>query len=208
MHLHTPTYRFLSPVHLLVLIFSISTLSSKVKSQANLPKSVALDSLSHYVGMKYGLDQGLINGFQYFQRYVMYKGDPYFQENTFRNGSVSLHGEEYRDLHLKYDIYSQHLELEFTDFQKRYNQLIIDSIHIDSFRLGGYQFKKMAMPDGKHLFYQVLESGPVTGYIHWSKIATTVSGDMQHSHQFSDPVGTYFLRHIGQIHAFSNKKSF
>ncbi len=208
MHPHTPTYRFPSHDFLVVLIFCLAAFSSRVRSQTPVAESIALDSLSRYVGMKYGLDQSLINGYQYYQRYVMFKGDPYFQGNSFRNGSVSMRGEEYGDLHLKYDIYSQHLELEYTDFQNRYNQLIIDSIHIDSFRMGGYPFRKMAMPDEMPQFYQVVESGPVTGYIHWSKIATTVSGDLQYSHQFSDPVTTCFLGYGGEIHAFSNSKSF
>jgi len=41
------------------------------------------------VKMGYGLDQDLVNGLQYYNRYIRCKGDPYFQSNHFRKGSIT-----------------------------------------------------------------------------------------------------------------------
>lgn len=166
------------------------------------------DSLSWYIQKKYGLDQELYNGFQYYERYVQYIGDPFFPENSFFKGSVTLRGIQYDDVHLKYDSYSQHLILEYNDFQNRYNQLILNSIHADSFQLGTSCFEKLSIYGEQPLFYQVLNSGPVTCYVHWMKDITSVSYDFQHTHEFTAPIGKYYIRYRGQIQPFTNRKSF
>jgi len=40
----------------------------------------------------YGLDQVLVNGIQYSNRYMRSEGNPYFQEDSFKNGSISING--------------------------------------------------------------------------------------------------------------------
>lgn len=203
----TPTYRNYTRAIYLAASFLLVILPGQVRSQAISSAEPMLDSLLRYVQNKYGLDQELYSGTQYYQRYSMYKGDPYFLENRFYGGSISLQGETYDGLQLKYDIYSQRVVLEYTDYENRYNQLIIDSTRIDSFRFNGYPFKKVAMPEGEPLFYQVFESSPVAANVHWSKTAITFSSDLQYTHRFSNTVGTCYIEYDGQIRAVRNRKS-
>ena len=136
------------------------------------------DSLSRYIQMKYGLDQELFNGYQYYKRFLKYKGDPFFPEDSFYEGSVTIGGVEYEPVSLKYNSYSQYLILEYTDFKDRYNQLRLNNIHIDSFRLGTHRFQKLSLLSNEPLCYQEISSGSVACYIHWAKDIHATSDDL------------------------------
>ena len=138
----------------LSLILIITGNGSAQTSNSSIPEA---DSLSWYIQMKYGLDQELINGFQYYTRNVQYRGNPFFPDDIFYTGSVTLRGVKYDNVQLKYDNYSQYLILAYTDFKEQYNQLIINSIHVDSFRLGIYYFKNLAIAGQKERFYQLIK---------------------------------------------------
>jgi len=193
---------------LLLSLFVVLILTGKGIAQPSNHSAPKTDSLSWYIEMKYGLDQELFNGFQYYKHYIQYMGDPFFPDDAFYPGSLSSRGIRYEDLHLKYDSYSQYLILEYSDFTGIYNQLILNGIHIDSFHLGGYYFQKLSLTDGNPLFYQVLNSGSLTCYIHWKKEISSISYDFQYTHEFSKLKGTYYINYGEQIHPFTNKKSF
>ncbi len=166
------------------------------------------DSLSWYIQMKYGLDQELYKGIQYYKRYMQYKGDPCFPDDHYYTGSVTLKGITYSDLQLKYDCYSQHLILGYTDFRKQYNELIINSIHIDSFSLGNYHFRNTALSDPRVLFYQVLESGPVTCFVHWNREIHTTHNDLRYPYEYTGPIGAYYIAYRDRIYSVTNRKNF
>ncbi|MCK4751574.1 MAG: hypothetical protein KAT15_31170 [Bacteroidales bacterium] len=166
------------------------------------------DSLSSFIQMKYGLDQELFNGFQYYKRYIKYKGDPFFPEDSFYEGSVCIRGVEFDNVRLKYNSYSQYLILEYTDYQERYNQLKLNNAQIDSFQLGAYGFQKLSLFGEEPLFYQVLCSGAIICYIHWAKNIHATSDDLQYSYEYSRPLGTFHLSYKGEIQTFNKRKTF
>jgi hypothetical protein len=166
------------------------------------------DSLRSYIQSKYGLDQELFNGFQYYKRFIKYKGDPFFPGDSFYEGSVFIGGVDYNQLRLRYNCYSQFLVLEYTDYQGRYNQLRLNTDHIDSFQLENEYYQKLSLFSEEALFYQVLSSGPVTCYIHWKKMINATNDDMQYSHEYSKALRTYYINFRGEIQAFNNRKSF
>jgi hypothetical protein len=188
--------------------FILLALTGSVPAQLSQATPPEEDSLSWYIQMKYGLDQELINGFQYDKRNVQYKGDPFFPDDHFYKGSVTLEGITYDDVQLKYDSYSQQLILGYNDFKKQYNQLIINNIQVDSFSLGTYRFKHIALSDPRMLFYQVFEAGPVTCYIHWKRDIHATHDDLQYSHEYTVPIGTFYIGYMGKIHPVTNRKSF
>ena len=182
--------------------------SGPLHAQASGSEDPGKDSLSNYIQMKYGLDQELFNGYQYYTRYIKYKGDPFYPKNDFFGGSVSIRGTEYDDLSLKYNCFSQFLVLEYTDFQGRYNQLILNTAHIDSFRLDNDCFQKHSLFGDESLFYQFIGTPEAGIYIHWKKMINATSNDLQYSHEYSRPLGTYFISYRGQIHPFTHRNSF
>lgn len=189
----------------LILVLALNLgLPAKLSGQSELEK----DSLMGYVHMNYGLDQDLFNGFQYYKRFARYLGDPFFPEDLFYEGSVWVNGAHYDKLQLKYDIFSQYLIIAYTDFQARYNQLRLNTVHIDSFLLGTNHFHKLVFQNEDPLFYQVLSSGPLTCYIHWQRVLEATHNDLDYSHEYSSPLADYYISHMEVIQTFSNKKSF
>lgn len=166
------------------------------------------DSLSAYIQMKYGLDQELFNGFQYYTRLVKYKGDPFFPEDSFYEGSVSIKGVEFENVRLKYNSYSQFLILEYTDFEGRYNQLSLNNAQIDSFRLGAHGFQKLSLLGEEPLFYQVINSGSLSCYIHWAKDIHATRDDLQYTYEYTKALATNYISYLGEIQTFTNRKSF
>ena len=189
----------------LLLSFILSAYLSAQPSGSADPKK---DSLTRYIQMKYGLDQELFNGFQYYKRYVKYKGDPFFPEDVFYDGSVTVKGVEYEHVRLKYNSYSQFLVLEYTDFNGRYNQLRISSIHIDSFQLGAFGFQKLTLFGEEPLFYQVVSAGNLTCYIHWTKNIHATSDDLQYTYEYTKALGNYYVNNEEGIQSFNNRKTF
>jgi len=183
-------------------------LSGYLNAQTSGSVDSGKDSLSRFIQMKYGLDQELFNGFQYYKRFVKYKGDPFYPEDSFYEGSVSIKGVEYENVQLKYNSYSHFLVLEYTDFEGRYNQLRLNNAQIDSFQLGEYSFQKLSLLDEDALFYQVIYSGPFTCYIHWAKDIHATSDDLQYTYEYTKPHSTNYISYEGEIQTFTNKNSF
>jgi len=199
-----------SYLRILLTIAYVLLLSGNCFSQSGNSVIPETDSLSDYIHMKYGLDQELINGTLYYVLNVQHKGHPFFPEDKFYKGSITLRGKLYDQVQLKYDNYSQYLILAYTDFEERYNQLIINSIHVDSFCLGIHRFQSLVIAGHAQRFYQLIESGPLTCYIHWNREVHTLDYDYEfkYTHEYSAPIGTYFIRYKNQIQAFSNRNSF
>jgi len=164
------------------------------------------DSLSRYIQMKYGLDQELINGSEYYKRNVQYKGNPYFPEDVFYNGSVTLTGVRHDNVKLKYDCYSQQLILKYTDFKVRVNLLIINEIHVESFCLEANCFENLSLYDEEARFYQVIDSDSMSCYIYWRKEIHSTHDDLQYSHEYTRPIGTFYIRYMNEFHPIANRK--
>jgi hypothetical protein len=167
-----------------------------------------VDSLLNYIQLKYGLDGKLISGFQYYTRYPNYKGDPFFPEDSFFEGSVSIRGLKYDGVRLKYNIFSQSLLLEYTDVQEGYNLLRFNNSQIDSFRLGTFSFQKLSLFSNEPTYYQILSSEHLKCYINWKKGILAINNSIQYTHVYTGLQGTYYLFYEGRILNFTNRKSF
>ncbi len=199
---------FCLPLQKLIPSLASLLMAGQVMAQSFERTDSDTDSLSKYIQMKFGLDQELYNGFQNYNRYALYKGHPYFPDDLFFKGSVTLRGIQHQDVRLKYDIYSQFLILEYSDFEESVHQVIISKIHTDSFQLGNHSFHKLSLTGEEPIFCQVLNSGPLTCYVHWKKEVVSVSYDFQHSHEFTGSMRKYYLRYHGQVYSFASRKSF
>ena len=195
-----------SILQILFSLFLVLILTGNGSAQPSSSAIPETDSLSRYIQMKYGLDQELFNGIQYYKRNVQYKGNPYFPEDVFYNGSATLRGVRYDNVLLKYDSYSQQLILKYTDFKDRINLLIINNIHIDSFCLDTHCFQKLSLSDDRVLFHQVIEAGPVSCYIYWRREIHSLNYDFQYTHEYTSPIGTYYIRYMGEFHPIANRK--
>src|SRR5512145_252110 len=59
----------------------------------------------------YGIDQVLVNGIFYEDRYPGQIGHPFLFENRLYDGTITFRGEKYDEIDLKYDLYEQQIIL-------------------------------------------------------------------------------------------------
>jgi len=196
------------PLQLLASTFLAFSLTVQVTGQHYKSTDHEKDSLIGFIQEQYGLDQELYTGYQYFNLFKQYKGNQFFPEDSYIEGSLRYKGIQYDHIRLKYDCHSQYLVLEYTDFKGRVNRLILDSEYIESFWLGPFRFQKLLLKAENPMFYQVLSSGSITCYVHWKKYLISTSNDLQYAQEFTEPFGDFFISYNGQIKSVSNRDSY
>lgn len=182
-------------------VFLMQPLSAQEAKEGNFSGAFA-----DLAGQAYGLDQDLVNGFEYYNRYVGCKGDPYFLEGDFLKGTLRIHGQEYKEVTLRFDIASQLVEMEYTNAFGGNSWIILVSDHVGAFEYGGYSFRKLDLEGQPGKFYQVIQAGPFTCYVHWKKRLMALQNEQHYSSQFTDAPPTCLLEMDGKRTAFKNRK--
>jgi len=156
----------------------------------------------------YGLDQDLVNGIQYSNRYMRSEGNPYFQEDSFKNGSISINGKIYQNVQLKYDLFSQRVEIKHDKILGRNYRYITISDRMEAFNLGAYEFRKLNIQGNPERYYQVINTGHFTCLVHWEKELVPLDNSAIYIDHFTHPRHYYWLELNGEIIAFNNRKTF
>ena len=141
----------------------------------------------------YGLDQDLVNGIQYSNRYMRSEGNPYFQEDSFKNGSVSINGKIYQNVQLKYDLFSQRVEIKHDKILGRNYRYITISDRMEAFSLGAYEFRKLNIQENPERYYQVINTGHFTCLVHWEKKLVPLDNSAIYIDHFTHPRFYYWL---------------
>ncbi len=187
-----------------ILFFCLIQVSLEAQQQTNDPSQ----EYAALVEWAYGQDQELVNGLQYYNRHPRSLGHPYLLEGWVHQGSVSLRGKLYEGIWLKYDIYDQHVEVEYRTMNGADNQVILVSDRVDNFSIGTYFFEKLELEEEQEQFYQVIGEGRMVWYIRWKKKLVPVSGDSRFIEEYTSPKRSYLLKLDGSIHQFNSQKSF
>lgn len=160
------------------------------------------------VAWAYGQDQELVNGLQYYNRHQRAMGHPYLLEGLVHQGWVNIRGKVYPRIWLKYDIHSQHVEVEYKTVGGAYNQVVLVSDRVKQFAIEHHYFERLVLEEGIAKFYQVLGEGRMIWYIHWEKRLVPMSGDSRFIEEYSSSKRSYLLKLDGELHPFSSKKDF
>lgn len=155
----------------------------------------------------YGPNQKLVNGIQYYNRYTQVLEHPYFLDESFVNGSVIIDGEEYSPVRIRYDIYSQHLEMSYDNFAGASNSLIAVNDHVDGFKYGNFWFRKLNL-DGEERFYQVVGTEQFSCYVLWKKNLDKIDYSLFYGERFTEPYCSYLMLWKGDLVDFKNMKTF
>ena len=195
----------------LAAILFLSIVQFPLNAQQETDISPGYGTVVHWA---YGQDQELVNGLQYYNRHPKSLGHPYLLEGWVHQGSVNLRGKLYRNIWLKYDIYDQHVEVEYRTMNGADNQVILVSDRVNSFTIGNYFFKRMNLGEeldeeqSEEQFYQLVGEGRLIIYIRWEKRLVPLSGDPRFIEEYTSPKRSYLLGLDGSIQAFNNKKGF
>jgi hypothetical protein len=164
-------------------------------------------SFAARVRKAYGPNQELVNGVQYYNKHMQVENHPYFLDGNFVNGSVDINGRRFSDVQVRYDTYSQHLEVEYETFSEATNSLVAVNDHIDGFTHGHHLFQKLDL-EGVPKYYQVIETEQFSCYIHWSKNLDRITYSNFYAEQFTDAEGHFLLQLNGHTVEFKNRRSF
>jgi hypothetical protein len=165
-------------------------------------------SYSQLVKKGYGLDQDLVNGLQYYNRHLYSTGHPYFQNDQIKKGSITIKGKIFYNVKLKFDIYSQNVELEYENISGGRNQVITIFDQVDAFTLGDFQFQKLIIEEGDEKYYQVISTACFTVYVFWEKGLLPLNGSTTHVEKFTDAKHSYLLDLAGELTPFNSRKDF
>ncbi|KPK87804.1 MAG: hypothetical protein AMS27_01360 [Bacteroides sp. SM23_62_1] len=156
----------------------------------------------------FGLDQDLVNGVQYYYRYFQTEGHPYFLEDRFNTGSVTINGRVFQNVKLKYDLYSQHVEIEYEFLSGGSNLILAVPEHMSAFTIGKYNFRKLKLTEVPERFYQVIHNARFTCFIYWEKKLVPYNNNTVYLYHFTNPENLYYLELDGEIKAFNNRRTF
>jgi hypothetical protein len=172
-----------------------------------IPVNGQQNSFAVRVQQAYGLDQDLVNGIQYHNEHLQALGHPYFLDDSFAKGSVIIKGREFSGIRVKYDIYSQHLEVEYKTFSEVSQHLVTVTDHVNGFMHGDFKFTKLVLDD-ELKFYQVIETEKFSCYIHWKKQLIQISTNPHYTEQFTKAVRSYQIHMNGESLSFKSRKTF
>jgi len=166
---------------------------------------VAQLSFEEMVDRTFGSDQGLVNGIQFSNQYIRIEGNPYFLDGGFRTGSVLIGEQFYEYVRLRYNVYTQKVEIEYLAPEGHMNQLITVPEQMPAFLLEGYVFRRMQLGEDESAYYMVLSSERTSCYIGWT-IDATGGGNSQRS--FSPPKRKCWIQQGEHWTTFDDRKSY
>ncbi len=106
---------------------------------------------------------GLINGREYFIPFQGFNTNPFFGSLEATNENLRIDGENYYNVSLLYDTYSDILVLRTKDKSNLFAMVQLDNQRIESFSLQGHFFQKMTNPlfqrKSSEGFYDLLFKG-------------------------------------------------
>lgn len=193
------------------LVVFTAILCCSISNLALRGQNTAADPMKKYVKLvvqTYGQDQELVNGMQYYNRHPLSMGNPYLLEGRMSLGSITIRGESYQDVWLRYDIHSQQVEVEYQTINGAGNQVILVSDRLDKFTIGELFFRKMTIDMEREQIFQVIDAGRLIFYISWEKRLVPVSGNSKFIEEFTSAKRSYQLEMDGSVHVFKNKKRF
>ncbi len=169
------------------------------------PAAIAQPSFEAMVDLTFGIDQGLVNGIQFSNQYIRIEGNPYFMDDAYRVGSVCIQDQWYESIPLRYNLYTQRVEIEYLSREGDMNQLITVPEQMSAFLLENYEFKRMQLGEDECGYYMDLSSERTPCYVSWSLDAIG-GGDSQR--RFSPLERVYWIRQGEQWTSFHDRKTY
>jgi len=171
-----------------------------------LPSSLlAQSSFEELVEKAYGSDQTLVNGIQFSNQYIRIEGNPYFMDGRYQFGAVCINERWYDPVRMRYNLYTQKVEIEYLTPEDHMNQLITVPEQMPEFILGGYPFRRMSLGNGNPAYFMVLSTENTECYIGWSMDAV---GGGNTQRRYTPLKRTCWIRHNGSWILFDDRRSY
>jgi hypothetical protein len=192
-------------IHLILFQLLLSLLHQKISAQD--PDNQVIGKLNAYFNEVYGLDQKLISGVQYYNKYPRALGNEFLGSVEFDRGRLVINGVEYNHVDIRYDVYNQQINLQFKYNTTAINTVIIEKDKIDEFELRGMQFRKCYFPQTDTSFFQIVAEGKISCLYYWYK-NLTFQTSLRNVYEFSEPRKKAFLLIDSVLYRYNGKLSF
>ena len=155
-------------------------------------------------GPDYNLLNGRLSDFPY-----SIDSHPYFNTDSYRRGSLLLNGEAYDNVLINYDIYDQQVILQLPDWISGLNnKLVLNRELIDYFEIDGHTFRLISSPETGTSFFQVISTGEISCYLHWTKNLYRSSTSVNARYKYLKQSRRIYLQKGDQLFLVKNKSSF
>jgi hypothetical protein len=176
------------------------------------PKNDSSDFIQLYksVADEYGLDQVLVNGISYEDKYWKKVGNQYFPEDRLYKGTLIYREKEYHGVRMKYDICDQQLILHI--YQNYLTvRVVLSNDFVSAFSLDEKLFSKYDFT-GKPRFYQVVfDTSRLKCLYYWYKqVQETGNGEIfgYYRFEFTESERKNYLKIDGSYETYKNNRSF
>jgi len=185
-----------------LVVGSFSTVSAQPLSPAT------LRGLQEYFTDAFQVDQHLIHGTRYYNMYPAAPGNPFFEPDEFRTGSVIINDKEYRNVRLKYDICNQRLLLRHSIVNSGSADIVLIDDAIREFAFDGKVFRKYTIPKKGEQYCQEIGTGSLRCLYFWHKELVPLSNSLDSYNQYTNPEKNSYLIRNGEQFPFKGEKSF
>lgn len=155
-----------------------------------------------------GVDDELVNGKIYIQKYLLAEGHPFFLTSEWQKGSVTVNGKDHEDLFLKYNIYTDELILRADKMNGGTSVISLNNEFIESFQLESKYFLNAMSFDVRGIqtdFVELLYEGSFVFFVSYTKY-------FNNDYNIKTPYGSYgktntsyFLLQQGKLYEISSK---
>jgi hypothetical protein len=184
-----------------------STISAQIR-----PVAAPADygELQKFVLDRYGVDQVLVNGVIYTDKYWRKEGHQFLGDDRLYTGNLIFRGKKYEELGLKYDICSQQL-IVFINNNPIQEGIIPPHDFISAFSLEERAFIKLEFQGEPQYFQVVFDSENLKCLYHWSKKVMETAGRGNYRfyhHEFSGSKRQSYLLINGSYVPYRNNRTF
>lgn len=121
---------------------------------------------------------------------------------------IVFSGKYYKDLKIRYDLYTQEFILEYSDKFGGLQQIVMNRLKLDSIFIDDVLFIKNKFSDIKAYFLQVIHEDKISCYFTWKKEYRFNNSGIETGHEYSDEIVNFYLVLDGKSYVFANKVSF
>jgi len=167
--------------------------------------------LYNHIQNFYGLDDEIVNGYQYIFPSKKINGNPFLKDEKWNKATIFINSKSFSDYKIKYDLVNNIIIINVIS-DKGYDRIIgLNKFNVDSFSLDSLTFvnSKVLLPkETMSIFYQKIYKGKISLYRKYNKRFINLYDEMSPNGKFSTLKNNLFLLKNNEIHNINNIYTF
>ncbi len=157
-----------------------------------------------------GADDELVNGKIYIQEHLMAAGHPFFLSSEWYVGSITVNGNIFEDVFLKYNIYTDELILKAERYRGGTVVISLNNEFVDNFRLGDRYFVNSINFKVRGLqtdFVELLYHGNFDFFVSYVKLFNNNYNNKTPYGNYTKTLSSFYIFQGGLLVSVGSKKS-